>query len=89
MEMRTWRDAWARADSACRALQGALVEIGLSEDDVRGVRAHVHRQGVPLVHLGVLRADHVEAVAEALRMVHEGGVNDAAATEGATHDPRR
>ncbi|MER5882610.1 hypothetical protein ABT160_02155 [Streptomyces sp. NPDC001941] len=66
MDMQTWRDAWARADDASRALRGALGALGVDVGP-GGVRAQVHRQGVPLVHVGVLRAEHAEAVAEALR----------------------
>ncbi|MEU0986831.1 hypothetical protein, partial [Streptomyces sp. NPDC005953] len=68
VEMQTWRDARARADSAATALQQSLRQLGLPERAVRSIRPVVTHDGLPHVQVGRLAADAVEQLAEAIRL---------------------
>ncbi|MGW4029116.1 hypothetical protein ACWEFL_07310 [Streptomyces sp. NPDC004838] len=67
MEMQTWRDATARAADAAEAIRSVMAALGVPERDWRLIRPMVSRSGKSYVHLGVLRAEAVEQLAEALR----------------------
>ncbi|WP_330330777.1 hypothetical protein OHS33_14275 [Streptomyces sp. NBC_00536] len=66
--MQTWRDSHARADDAREALVAALAALGIPESAWSAVRPEVTHTGTPYVHLGLIRADVIEQVAEALRL---------------------
>lgn len=66
MDMRTWKESRARAETAVSALQTALAEIGLPERALRSIRPVVTRSGGAYVELGMLRPDIVEQIAKAL-----------------------
>jgi hypothetical protein len=66
MDMRTWRDSRRRADAATAALREALAGLGVPEHVRRGLRPVVTHSGVPYVHIGMVRAEYVESIAEAL-----------------------
>ncbi|MEV1068895.1 hypothetical protein [Streptomyces sp. NPDC050263] len=67
MDMQTWRDSRSRADAATTALREALVALGLPERVQRHLRPLVTHSGSPFVHVGVVPAEHIERIAEALR----------------------
>ncbi|MFJ7202281.1 hypothetical protein ACIQWR_01910 [Streptomyces sp. NPDC098789] len=67
MDMRTWRDGHARAADALESLRAALVGLGVPEAAWTGMWPTVTSDGLPHVHLGMLPADAVERMAEALR----------------------
>lgn len=66
MEMRTWRDGRTRASDATEAMRAALSALGLPKSVWSGMRPTVTHTGRPYVHLGMLPADAVERIAEAL-----------------------
>lgn len=66
MDMQTWRDGHSRAVDAADTLRAALAAVGLPERVWCAVRPQVTHKGTPYVHLGMLRADHVKQIAEAL-----------------------
>ncbi|MGW5396725.1 hypothetical protein [Streptomyces sp. NPDC003952] len=68
MEMQVWRDGHARATDALESLRAALGALGIPEDMWTGMRPTVTFNGLPYVHLGMLPADVVEQIAEALRL---------------------
>lgn len=68
MEMQTWRDGRAKATDATEAIRAALASLGLPESAWGGVRPTVTFNGLPYVHLGMLPADVVEQMAEAMRV---------------------
>ncbi|MGW0393137.1 hypothetical protein ACWDYJ_20015 [Streptomyces sp. NPDC003042] len=67
MDMQTWRDGRTRAADAAEAIRTALAALGVAESAWSGIRPTVTHTGRPYVHLGMIRADVVEQVAEALR----------------------
>lgn len=68
MDMQTRRDGRARADDATDALRQALEALGVPERVRDHVRPVVLHTGTPYVHVGMVRADHIEQIAEALRI---------------------
>jgi len=66
MDMRTWRDSSTRADSAATALREALAALGLPESTWGSIRPRVVGSGAAYVHVGMVRADAVEQIAQAL-----------------------
>lgn len=71
MDMQTWRDSRSRADSATDALREALAALGIPEHVQRYLRPVVTHHARPFVHMGLLRAEYVEQIAEALRVAAE------------------
>jgi hypothetical protein len=67
MDMQSWRDGRRAADDATKALRDALALLGLPEITYRSLRPMVTHSGKPYVHLGMIRADQVERMAEAIR----------------------
>lgn len=67
MDMQTWRDGHTRATDAAESFQAALAALGIPEAVWSGMRPTVTFNGLPYVHLGMLPADVVEQIAEALR----------------------
>lgn len=67
MDMRNWRDARSRADDATRVFREALAGLGLPESLQRQLRPVITHTGTPFVHMGMVRAEYVERIAEALR----------------------
>ncbi|WP_234374947.1 MULTISPECIES: hypothetical protein [unclassified Streptomyces] len=65
--MQTYRDGRKAATDAAEAIRAALVELGLPERVWSSVRPMVTHSGKPYVHLGMMRADAVEKIAEAIR----------------------
>ncbi|MFD6250423.1 hypothetical protein [Streptomyces roseolus] len=65
--MQTYRDGRQAAADAAEAIRVALVELGLPERVWGSVRPMVTHSGKPYVHLGMMRADAVEKIAEAIR----------------------
>ena len=68
MDMQTWRDGRSRADDATRALREALATLGVPERAREHLRPMVTHSGAPFVHVGMIRAEHIEQIAEALRV---------------------
>lgn len=70
MEMQTWRDARARAESAAIALQEALTQLGLPERALRSIAPVVTADGKAHVRVGrdLLDAIRGEEIAEAIRI---------------------
>lgn len=68
MDMQTWRDSHTRATEAQESLVAALAALGVAESVWRAVRPVVTHTGTPYVHMGMIPADVVEQVAEALRL---------------------
>ncbi|MDQ0793736.1 hypothetical protein QFZ58_002224 [Streptomyces sp. B1I3] len=66
MDMQTWRDARARAVDASDGLQTALAAVGVPESARSTVRPVVTHKGVPYVHVGMVRAEVAEQIAEAM-----------------------
>ncbi|GGZ70892.1 hypothetical protein GCM10010344_42030 [Streptomyces bluensis] len=81
MDMQTWRDSRSRADSATDALREALAGLGIPERVQRHLRPMVTHRGSPMVHVGMLQAEHVEQIAEALRVAAESRSLTAASQE--------
>lgn len=71
MDMQTWRDSHGRADNATNALREALAALGLPERVQRHLQPVVTRNGTAFVHVGMLRAEYVEQIAEAFRIAAE------------------
>ncbi|WP_176711216.1 hypothetical protein [Streptomyces sp. Ncost-T6T-1] len=67
VEMQQWRDGRKAAENATEALSGALVALGIETERVSHLRPVVAYSGRPYVHMGVMPADLVERMAEALR----------------------
>lgn len=67
MDIQTWRDSRTRAIDATEAIRAALSALGLPGSVWRCVRPAVTHAGRPYVHLGMLPADVVEQMAEAVR----------------------
>ncbi|WP_432022287.1 hypothetical protein [Streptomyces parvus] len=67
MEMQAYRDGRKAADEAAEAIRAALVGLGLPEGFWGSVRPMVTRSGKPYVHLGVVRADAVKKIADAIK----------------------
>lgn len=67
MDMKTYRDGRAEATAAAEAIRAALAGLGLSERVWGSVRPMVTASGKPYVHLGMVRADAAERIAEAMR----------------------
>ncbi len=68
MDMQTWRDGHGRATDAAESLRAALASLGVPESTWSGIRPSVTHTGKPYVHLGMLSADVVERIAEAMRI---------------------
>ncbi|MEU1478434.1 hypothetical protein [Streptomyces sp. NPDC005760] len=68
MDMQTWRDSRKQADQATYALREALAALGVPERIQRHLRPVVTHHGRPLVHVGLLRAEHAAQIAEVLRV---------------------
>ncbi|WP_405798774.1 hypothetical protein [Streptomyces sp. NBC_01506] len=71
MDMQTWRNSRSRADNATNALREALAALGLPERVQQHLRPMVTHSGTPLVHVGMLNAEYIEQIAEALRVAAE------------------
>lgn len=67
MEMQTYRDGRKAADDAAEAIRAALAGLGLPEGVWDSVRPMVTHSGKPYVHLGMMRADVVAKIAEAIQ----------------------
>ncbi|MFK0048304.1 hypothetical protein ACIQU4_30285 [Streptomyces sp. NPDC090741] len=67
MDMQTWRDSHTRATDALESFRAALAALGAPEATWAGTRPAVTYNGLPYVHLGMLPADVVEQIAEAMR----------------------
>jgi hypothetical protein len=66
--MQTWRDSRARATDAAESIRAALAALGIPETAWSGIRPTVTYNGLPYVHMGMLPADVVEQMAEAMRV---------------------
>ncbi|MFE3520482.1 hypothetical protein ACFXOD_02615 [Streptomyces sp. NPDC059161] len=66
--MQTWRDGHARATDALESIRAALAALGVPEATWAGMRPTVTYNGLPYVHLGMLPAEVVEQMAEAMRV---------------------
>ncbi|MGX9873345.1 hypothetical protein ACWIG2_08180 [Streptomyces cellulosae] len=66
MDMQTWRDSRAKAVEAAEALRAALAALGAPESVWGTVRPVVTHKGTGYVHLGMVRADVAEQMAEAM-----------------------
>ncbi|MFE7575501.1 hypothetical protein ACFU5Z_12240 [Streptomyces sp. NPDC057521] len=73
MDMQTYRDGRQAADDAANALRAALAGLGLPERVWVDVRPMVTNSGKPYVHLGMMRADAVAAIAEAIGTPADAG----------------
>lgn len=67
MDMQTWRDARTTAVEAAEALRSALAALGLPESVWGSIRPTVTHKGAAYVHVGMVRAEVVEQIAEAVR----------------------
>ncbi|MEU8849045.1 hypothetical protein AB0C70_22975 [Streptomyces sp. NPDC048564] len=67
MDMATYREGRKQATDAAEAIRAALAVLGLPERVWGGVRPMVTHSGKPYVHLGMVRADVAERMAEAMR----------------------
>ncbi|GGZ75544.1 hypothetical protein [Streptomyces bluensis] len=81
MDMQTWRNSRSRADDATNALREALAALGIPERVQQRLRPTVTHRGTPLVYLGMIHAEHIEQIAEALRIAAEVRSLTAAAQE--------
>ncbi|MFD4786767.1 hypothetical protein ACFWN1_06745 [Streptomyces sp. NPDC058459] len=66
-DMQTYRDGNRAASNAADAIKAALVDLGLPESVWGSVRPMVTHSGKPYVHLGMVRAEAAERIAEAIR----------------------
>lgn len=73
MDMQTYRDGRKQATDAAEAVREALAGLGLPESVWGSVRPMVTHSGAPYVHIGMLRADAAERMAEAMRTPAESG----------------
>ncbi|MEV1083609.1 hypothetical protein AB0I98_36230 [Streptomyces sp. NPDC050211] len=64
--MQTYRNRRKQATDAAEAIRAALVGLGLPESVWGSVRPMVTHSGKPYVHLGMIRADAAERIAEAM-----------------------
>ncbi|MFD4347343.1 hypothetical protein ACFWQ6_21225 [Streptomyces coelicoflavus] len=67
MDMQTYRDGRKAATDAAEAIRAALAGLGLPERVWGSVRPMVTHSGKPYVHLGMVRAEAAEKIAEAIR----------------------
>lgn len=67
MEMQQWRGSWDRAQSARDALCGALEALGVPQPVRDRLRPVVSSKGAAWVEPGLMAADVVEHIAEAIR----------------------
>lgn len=67
MNMATYRDGRKQATDAAEAIRAALAGLGLPERVWGSVRPMVTNSGTPYVHLGMVRADVAERMAEAMQ----------------------
>jgi hypothetical protein len=67
MDMQTWRDSRATAVEATEALRAALASLGAPERVWGTLRPVVTHRGAAYVHVGMVRADVAERMAEAMR----------------------
>ncbi|MET9813897.1 hypothetical protein [Streptomyces sp. NPDC006355] len=67
MDMQTYRDGRKQATDAAEAIREALAGLDLPESVWGGVRPMVTHSGKPYVHLGMVRADAAEKMAEAMQ----------------------
>ncbi|MGX1026584.1 hypothetical protein [Streptomyces sp. SAI-097] len=67
MDMQTYRDGRREATDAAEATRAALASLGLPERAWGSVRPMVTHSGKPYVHLGMVRAEVAEKIAEAIR----------------------
>lgn len=67
MDMQTWRDSRVRADNATTALREAFAALGVPDHVQQHLRPVITHSGTAFVHIGMLQAEHVEQIAEALR----------------------
>lgn len=65
--MQTWRDSRATAVEATEALRAALASLGAPERVWGTLRPVVTHRGAAYVHVGMVRADVAERMAEAMR----------------------
>ncbi|MEU9504599.1 hypothetical protein [Streptomyces sp. NPDC048196] len=63
-----WRESRGRAESAAEALRAAMAVLGLPEAAAAKVRPVVTHSGASYVDLGMIRSDHAEQLAQAIRM---------------------
>lgn len=69
MDMQTYRDGRKAATDAAEAIRAALAALGIPESHWCSVRPMVTYSGKPYVHLGMIRADMAERMAEGMRGV--------------------
>lgn len=67
MDMDTYRAGRKEATEAAELIRAALASLGLPERVWGSVRPMVTHSGKPYVHLGMVRADAAERMAEAMR----------------------
>lgn len=67
MDMQTYRDGRKEATDAAEAVRAALAGLGPPESVWGSVRPMVTHRGRPYVHLGMVRAEVAERMAEAMR----------------------
>ncbi|MDO0938652.1 hypothetical protein QQY66_45640 [Streptomyces sp. DG2A-72] len=67
MDMQTYRDGRKAASAASEAIREALAGLGLPESVWGSVRPMVTHSGTAYVHLGMVRADVAERMAEAMQ----------------------
>ncbi|MGW0845556.1 hypothetical protein ACWD26_36565 [Streptomyces sp. NPDC002787] len=67
MDMCTYRAGREEATDAAEAIREALAGLGFPESIWGSVRPMVTHSGKPYVHLGMVRADVAERMAEAMR----------------------
>ncbi|GGW77671.1 hypothetical protein GCM10010383_01220 [Streptomyces lomondensis] len=73
------------AEDAADALRKALADLGLPENVWDGIRPMVTQRGTPYVHLGMVRADVAEKMAEAMRTPAEAVVMSCGRTHLCCH----
>ncbi|MGC9539524.1 hypothetical protein [Streptomyces sp. UG1] len=70
--MGTYRARRREATEAAEAIRAALAALGLPERVWGSVRPVVTHRGTPYVHIGMVRADVAEKMAEAMRTPGRG-----------------
>ena len=73
MDMQTYRDGRRQATDAAEAIREALAGLGLPESVWGSVRPMVTRSGKPYIHLGMVRAEVAEKMAEAMQASEREG----------------
>ncbi|MFE0131769.1 hypothetical protein ACFWY6_09345 [Streptomyces sp. NPDC059037] len=69
IEMQKWRDSLRTAADASNALREALAALGIPPEVCDGIRPMVgRRQGHAYVSLPDIKAEHIERIAEAVRI---------------------